>query len=146
MYPNCSGYSKAVTLGSKIKEVAKFGRLGLGLFLADFWTFLTPQTLLRLPIYQFLILNFKPIHYHFTLLIEPSFRHHHPKIDTFESTAVLGVVNNDFTAFICFFMLTNFFFWPPEQLKKPTKIPYEYPIKITKSTLPSPIFCNLHLH
>lgn len=39
MYPNCSGYSKAVTLGSKIKEVAKFGRLGLGLLLADFWTF-----------------------------------------------------------------------------------------------------------
>ena len=39
MYPNCSGHSKAVTLGSKIKEVAKFGRLGLGLLLADFWTF-----------------------------------------------------------------------------------------------------------
>lgn len=39
MYPNCSGHSKAVSLGSKIKEVAKFGRLGLGLLLADFWTF-----------------------------------------------------------------------------------------------------------
>lgn len=109
MYPNCSGYSKAVTLGSKIKEVAKFGRLGLGLLLADFWTFLTPQTLLRLPIYQFLILNFKPIHYHFTLLKEVSFRHHHPKIDTFESTAVLGVVNNAFTAFICFFYVNQLF-------------------------------------
>ena len=48
MYPNCSGHSKAVTLGSKIKEVAKFSRLGLGLLLADFWTFFNSTDFIKI--------------------------------------------------------------------------------------------------